>query len=458
MNNQLLNRVTLLTIMAITLLTPGSLSAQQNGLPAKKRVYTYDIKEEIAKPVWLKTKKAFDEAASLNADLILIHMNTYGGTVLDADSISSKIMNSRIPVIVFIDNNAASAGAWIAISCDSIYMRKGARIGAATVVTQDAQALPDKYQSYMRSSMRATAEAQGRDPNIAEAMVDPDIYIEGITDTGKVLTFTTSEALKHGFCEGMAETIDEVLQLYGYQEYEIVVQQLTTLDRIIGFLVKPMISGLLIMLIIGGIYFELQTPGIGFPLGAAILGAILYFAPLYLEGLAEHWEILLFIVGVILLAVEIFAIPGFGVPGVLGITMIVSGLVLSMIGNVKFDFSGVNTGSILISFSIVITAIFMALLGSYFITVNMFGHSTRLFGQLSLATEQKAEMGYTIMETGLQSLIGATGTAHTMLRPVGKIDIEDIQYDASAESGYINKGERVIVTGYINAQLIVRKA
>ncbi|MFO7722630.1 MAG: NfeD family protein [Bacteroidales bacterium] len=447
-----------LIIAIISLIAPDYLNGQEPASPVRKRVYTYEIKEEIAKPVWLKTQKAFEEAAALNADLILIHMNTYGGTVLEADSISSKIMNSSIPVIVFIDNNAASAGAWIAISCDSIYMRKGARIGAATVVTQDAQALPDKYQSYMRSSMRATAEAQGRDPNIAEAMVDPDIYIEGISDSGKVLTFTTTEAIKHGFCEGMAETMDEALSLYGYEDYEMVVQELTTLDKVIGFLVNPLISGLLIMLIIGGIYFELQTPGIGFPLGAAIVGAILYFAPLYLEGLAEHWEILLFVVGFILLAVEIFALPGFGVPGVLGITMIVSGLVLSMIGNVRFDFSGVNTGSIVISFSIVLTSIFLALVGSYFITVNLFGHSTRLFGQLSLATEQKSEMGYTIMESGLHALIGASGTAHTMLRPVGKIEIDDIQYDAAAETGYINKGEKVVVTGYVNAQLIVRKA
>lgn len=433
-----------------------TLEAQNTS--GRKIVYKFDIKEDIAPPVWLKTQKAFEDAEAKGADLILIHLNTYGGMVLTADSISTRIVNSRIPVVVFIDNNAASAGAWISISCDSIYMRKGARIGAATVVTQDAQALPDKYQSYMRSSMRATAEAKGRNPEIAEAMVDPDIYIEGITDSGKVLTFTTSEAIKHGFCEGVAETVEEVINKYGFEDYEIVFQELTLIDRIIGFLVKPFISGLLIMLIIGGIYFELQTPGVGFPLAAAITGAVLYFAPLYLEGLAEHWEILIFIVGLILLGVEIFALPGFGVPGVLGITLIITGLALSMLENVRFDFSGVNTGSVLISFSIVITAIFMALVSSYFLTINIFGHSTRLFGQLSLETEQKAELGYTIMEEGLQSLIGSQGIAVTILRPVGKIEINDIHYDAAAETGYLEKGDRVVVTGYINAQLIVRKA
>jgi len=155
--------------------------------------------------------------------------------------------------------------------------------------------------------------------------------------------------------------------------------------------------------------------------------------------------------------VEIFAIPGFGVTGVLGITLIITGLILSMIGNVQFDFSGVKAGSVLISFSVVITAIFLALMLSYLLTIKIFGQSTFLFGQLSLATEQKAEKGYTIMDPGLQGMIGIEGIAHTMLRPAGKILIDDIQYDATAESGYIEKGEKVVVSGYENAQLIVRK-
>ena len=126
------------------------------------KVYTFDIKEMIAPPVWRTTKLAMENAAKMNAGLILIHMNTYGGTLDDADSIRTKILNSKIPVYVFIDKNAASAGALISIACDSIYMAPGASIGAATVVNQNGEPLPDKYQSYMRSMMRATAEAKGR--------------------------------------------------------------------------------------------------------------------------------------------------------------------------------------------------------------------------------------------------------------------------------------------------------
>jgi len=109
-------------------------------------VYKFDIKENIAPSVWRQTKKVFNNADTMNADLILIHMNTYGGTVLDADSIRTKILNSKIPVWVFIDNNAASAGALISIACDSIFMRPGANIGAATVVNETGAKAPDKYQ------------------------------------------------------------------------------------------------------------------------------------------------------------------------------------------------------------------------------------------------------------------------------------------------------------------------
>ena len=163
--------------------------------------------------------------------------------------------------------------------------------------------MPDKYQSYMRSMMRSTAEAKNRDPEIAQAMVDERVYIPGISDSGEVLTFTTSEAIEHRFCEGEAESIEEVLEMAGIKDYDLIKHELSATDKIIGWLIHPVVSGILIMIIIGGIYFELQTPGVGFPIAAAIIAALLYFAPLYLEGLANNWEILIFVVGLILIAV-----------------------------------------------------------------------------------------------------------------------------------------------------------
>lgn len=461
----------ILSLFALTTLswTPDEGTTQTNS---KKLVFQFNIKENIAPAVWRQTKQAFAEADSMHADLILIHMNTYGGTVLDADSIRTKILNSRIPIYVFIDNNAASAGALISIACDSIYMRPGSSIGAATVVNQTGQAMPDKYQSYMRSIMRSTAEAHGgdtiingkdttfrwfRDPKIAEAMVDQRIYIPGIIDTGKVLTFTPAEAMKYGFCEGTAENISEVLKKAGVENYELIEYKPTVLEKFIGFLVNPIVSGILIMAILGGIYFELQTPGIGFPLAVAILAGVLYFAPLYLEGLAANWEILLFIVGLILIALEIFVIPGFGVAGILGIVLSTTGLVLSMLNNFNFNFEGVSPEKILTALTTVVFALFGGFVLSIALSKKLFTANSGAFKNLSLHTVQEKSEGYVIVDASFKNLVGKEGIAFTVLRPSGKVKIDGKTYDAAANVGMIDRGEMIVVVRAESAQLYVEK-
>lgn len=416
-------------------------------------IYKFDIKEEIAPPIWRNTKNAFAEAKKLNADHILIHMNTYGGLLDAADSIRTIILQSDIPVYVFIDNNAASAGALISIACDSIYMREGANIGAATVVDQSGKPLPDKYQSYMRSMMRSTAEASGRDPEIAQAMVDPRIFIENVSDTGNVLTFTTSEAIEFNYCEGKVNSISELITMLGITEYEIIEQELSAIDLIIGFLIKPYISGILIMLIIGGIYFELQSPGLGFPSAAAIIGALLYFAPLYVEGIAEHWEIALFFVGVVLIAIEIFAIPGFGIAGISGILFVITGLTLSMAESFNLQGSYVDLTPLINAFFIVISATFLAIIGSIYLSKKML--TSKAFGHLALASTQKSQEGFSISENAYEDVIGQKGVAHTNLRPAGKVIINNEYFDATALTGFIDKGKAVEVVKYETAQLFV---
>jgi membrane-bound serine protease (ClpP class) len=443
-----------LLFLGLNSVAEDSIAKQSNS--GSKIIYQLNIEEEIAPPVWHRTKKAFAEAREMKADIILIHMNTYGGQVDVADSIRTKILDSPIPVYVLIDNNAASAGALIAIACDSIYMVAGANIGAATVVNQTGEAMPDKYQSYMRSMMRSTAEATGRDPQIAQAMVDPRIVVPGLIDSTMVLTFTTSEAIKYGFCEAEVKNIPELLNRLNLDKDALKEQHLKATDRIIRFLIHPMVSGILIMMIVGGIYFELQTPGIGFPLGAAVLGAILYFAPHYLEGLAAHWEIIVFIVGLILLAIEIFVIPGFGVSGVLGILFILLSLALATVKNIGFEFSLPNLTQFILSLLYVSVASVAGLFLSYYLTKKLFG--TNRFGELSLMAVQKNEAGFSIKDSHYSKMIGKEGVAHTVLRPSGKIKIENNYFDAVAEVGFIDKGETIKVVGYNNSQLSVVKS
>jgi len=439
----------------------------------KKLVFRFDIRENIAAPIWRTTKEAFDEAEKMKADLVLINMNTYGGEVSAADSIRTRILNSPIPVYVFINDNAASAGALIAIACDSIYMKPSAKIGAATVVNQSGEQVPDKYQSYMRATMRATAEAHGkdtiirgkdttyvwvRDPHIAEAMVDPVIVVPGVSDSGQVLTFTASEAILHGFCEGIVENQKQIFDQNDIKEYEIYEYKASGLDKLIGFLIHPAVSGILIMIIIGGIYFELQTPGIGFPLAAAIFAALLYFAPLYIEGLAESWELLLFLAGVILLAVEIFAIPGFGVAGIAGIILIITGLTLSLVDNVVFErreFTGEGLAIVLKAFSLVLVSLFAGFLGSLWMGKKLLTSTT--FSNLALHSEQDPEKGFIGVSLEQRKLVGQTGIAHTVLRPSGKVMIGNRLYDAKAEYGMIEKGAEVKVIRYETGQIYVLK-
>lgn len=443
--------------MIIFLLTATRMLIAGNEDSTAVKVYTFDIKEMIAKPVWRTTKMAIEQAEKENAGLILIHMNTYGGMLDAADSIRTKILNTHIPVYVFIDKNAASAGALISIACDSIYMAPGSSIGAATVVNQSGEQMPDKYQSYMRSMMRSTAEATGRNPDIAEAMVDPKIYVPGISDSGQVLTFTPSEAIKYGFCESEVSSIQELLRVSGITNYQIIEHKISAMDRIIGWLINPVVSGILIVIIIGGIYFEFQTPGVGFPLAASITAALLYFAPLYLEGLASHWEILMFIVGLILIAVEIFAIPGFGITGILGILFMIAGLTLSMVGTVGPGTFNIDLTNLTRAFFTVIIAFFLAIFGSILISKQLFNTKNVLGSRLALYKTQQVDEGYTSASEGYKNMLHKSGTAKTILRPSGKVDIDGDMFDATALSGYIEQGEEIVVVGYQTGQLIVKK-
>lgn len=444
-------------VLASLMLFASAQDVNKKESTSKTLVYVFDIKEQIAPPVWRTTQKSFEEATRLGADLIIIHLNTYGGMVNTADSIRTKILNSKIPVWVFIDNQAISAGALVCIACDRIYMRQGANIGAATVVDQSGQQVPDKYQSFMRSTMRSTAESHGkdtiivgndttfvwhRDPRIAEAMVDPRVHVPGISDSGQVLTMTAEEAIRFDYCEGIVASIPEVLEQAGIEEYEIKKYEPSGLDKVINFLLNPMVHGLLIMVVIGGIYFELQTPGIGFPLIAAVIAAMLYFAPLYLEGLAENWEILLFIAGLVLVGLELFVIPGFGIAGIAGIVLVVAGLTLSMIDNVVFESpntSGVNV--LLRALFIVIGSGFLSFILSIYISQKLF--TSHVFGDLALFTTQEKEKGYESVDVTYKTLVGKEGIAQTRLMPSGKILVDDEIYEGQSLMGYIDKGEKI---------------
>lgn len=420
------------------------------------KVMTMKIDAEIDPRMNRYTELALRHADEIKADIVIVEMDTYGGAVNDADDIRTRFLNYEKPLWVFINKDAASAGALISISCDSIYMAPGGSIGAATVVMGGSgEAAPDKYQSYMRSMMRSTAEANGRNPKVAEAMVDQTIDLDSIAPEGKVLTLSTSEAMRYGFCEGEVKSISEILEKNGIENYDLEEFHLSTTEKIIRIFLNPFISGILILVIIGGIYFELQTPGVGFPLAAAILALILYFVPYYLNGLAANWEIILFFVGVILLMIEIFVIPGFGIAGISGITLMVGSLILVMLNNETFDFSFVKLGDFLVATATTLSAVVLGIIAMFIGGVKL--TETKAFKRIALVSVEDREKGYTSRFHD-KSYLGQKGKAYTVLRPSGKIMIGNEIFDAYTRGEYIAKDSLVVVIEESGTSLKVKEA
>ena len=450
----------------LMLLAGSELRAQEDARPL---IYQINIKENIGSNTWVFLQNGLHDALVKEADAVLLHMNTYGGGVLEADSMRTAILNAPIPVYVFVDNNAASAGALVSIACDSIFMRGSASIGAATVVEGGTgEMAPDKYQSYMRATMRATAESHGkekivvngdtveqwkRDPMVAEAMVDERVVIPGYADSTQILTLTATEAMELEYCDGIAESVHEVIVTYlGYSDYRLETYTPSFYDKIKGFLMSSVLQAFLIMFIIGGIYFELQSPGVGFPTAVAITAALLYFTPLYLTGYAQNWEVLLFVLGLIFIVFEIFVVPGFGIPGILGIICVLAALVLAMIGNVRFNFEGVPMREAFKAVMTVLGGMGMGLVLIIYLSSRI--GKRGFLRHVALNTDQE---GFVSVSMEPLTLVGMTGVASTDLRPSGKVYMEGEFYDANSLKGFVDKGDEVVVIRYENFQLYVRK-
>jgi membrane-bound serine protease (ClpP class) len=421
---------------------------------ATTKVMVMELKSEIDPRTNRYVALALENAVKINADVIIIEMDTYGGVLTDAKEIVDKIMDWEKPIWVYINSDAASAGALISIACDSIYMAPGASIGAATVVDAAGERAPDKYQSYMRGIMRSTAEQNGRNPSIAEGMVDESIVIDSIKKEGQVITFSTSEAIKNGYCEAKVNSIEEILALNNVKAYTIEKFELSAVDKIVSIFLNPFISGILILIIIAGIYFEMQTPGIGFPLLAAGIALVLYLVPYYLNGLADNWEIIALFIGFALIAVEIFVLPGFGIAGIAGIVLTVGALILIMVNNDAFDFEFVPSESLVYAAASAFAGLFGGIL-FLFIGSSKLMQSKR-FQAIALTETMDKEKGF-VGTFFPQNMVGKKGKSITVLRPSGKIEVEGKVYDAYSRGEYIESGSAIEVIGEDTTSLLVKK-
>lgn len=386
-----------------------------------------------------------------DAAAIIFEVNTLGGRVDAAIQIRDAILEAEPRTVAFVHPRAISAGALISLACDNVVMSEGATIGAATPIQAgagEAEAVGEKMVSYMRAEMRSTAEANGRRGDIAEAMVDREVVIEGVVEAGKLLTLDTDQAIKLGMADARFDDLDALLEGLGLQAPVLLTSELNWGEEIARWLTEPTVSGLLLSVGMLGLMIAFYTRTVGAFTIAGFVALALFFGGHAVVHLVGWEEALLFLAGVILVVVEIFFVPGFGVPGVLGLICVITALVLSLIGipiNVSFE-----TGLL----ADAMTRVLLSLLGAFVLALIAMRLLSRTEFGRALVLET-AEVGW-YSAPQASDLVGRVGHALTDLRPGGKVVIEDARYDAKSEREFIGKGQRVRVVGKEGHELIVR--
>lgn len=419
-------------------------------LNAQKKVYIAYIEGDIDLGLAPYVSRVVAEAEKDNAEAIIFKINTFGGRVDAATQIKDAIINTNLLTIAFINNRAISAGALIALSCKKIVMVPGSLIGAATVVDQQGEKVGEKYQSYMRSEMRSTAEKNGRRVDIAEGMVDERVVVPGIDDSTKLITLTSTEALKYGFADTLLKDYDEIFAYFKLGNAEKVFQKSNWAEDVVRFLNNGIVSSILIMIGIFGLMAEIKSPGWGLPGTAALIALALFFGSSYILQLASVIEILMFVAGLVLLLLEIFVIPGFGVAGISGIILIIASLFLSMLGADPFlDFNAVSMAIIKLTIGLAAALVLIFLLARFLPKSNF-------FKKFILSEEEKATEGYT-SRANLSELLGAEGIAVTTLRPAGTAEINGKRVDVVTDSEYIEHGKPIVVSAVEGMRVVVKE-
>ncbi len=428
-------------IFAVFSLLTGNLMGQ--------KVYLAHIEGDIDLGLSPYVKRIVEEAQANFADAIVFEINTFGGRVDAATQIKDAILDSKVPTIAFINKRAISAGALIALSCEKIIMVPGASIGATTVVDQTGEKQAEKYQSYMRSEMRSTAEKNNRRTDIAEGMVDERVVVEGLVDSTQLITLTSTEALYYGIADTVLTDINQVLIYAGLESADIIEEDTSWAEAFIRFLSHPIVSSLLIMIGLVGLFTEIKTPGWGLPGTAALIALALFFGSGYILELASVLEILIFVAGVILLAIEIFIIPGFGLFGILGIVAVIASLFLGLLS----DFQLVS--SEMLSYAVIQLAISLVATLVLIYGLSKFLPKTNMWNRLILETNITAKSGYGTEISDLDQLISKEGTALTDLRPSGTAVFNNKRYDVVTQGEYIVKGKNVKVLSVEGSKVVV---
>lgn len=443
------NNTLLAVLLLITLVIGSWVGAQSTN--QRPVVYVAEVQGTIDLGLAPFIERVLQEAQNNNAAAVVLQINTFGGRVDAAVQIRDALLKSPIQSIAFIDTRAISAGALISLAANAIVMAPGGTIGAATPVQStgtETKPTSEKTVSYVRKEFSATAESRGRDTLVAEAMVDSDVSIPGVTARGKLLTLTTEEALKLGIADFEASTLRAALDQLGLKDAEIRETGTNWAEEFVRFLTNPVVSSLLVSVAMIGIIVEVRTPGFGIPgaLGLSSLGLFLWGH--WLVNLAGWEEFLLAAAGIVLLLIEAFVIPGFGVAGVLGIIALLGGLMLSTVGD------GATMDALIGAASRLGISLIVAIVAS--LAILRYLPKTRVGKHLVLQTDLTAESGFTSEPLAEHDLVGKLGVAVSTLRPAGIADIEGKRVDVVSDGEFIEPGQPIRVDHVDGNRVVVR--
>jgi membrane-bound serine protease (ClpP class) len=374
-----------------------------------------------------------------NVKAIIFIVDTFGGELNAATEIKDKILelNSKgILTIGWIKGRAWSAGALITLATKKIVFSSGGSIGAAEPIPAT-----EKTISALKGEFMSTCEANGRDPLIGAAMVDKEIEIEGVVKKGEILTLSKELAKKTHFLDFEANSLEEILNEFNLKNYEVVDIKFTFTEKIARFITQSIVREILLIIGFLGLLIEATTPGFGVPGTMGLISLALFFGGHMIAGLGNWLYVGLFIIGVILLLIEIFLIPGFGLTGISGIILIFISIFFTLGGGTRALYSIGVVAAILLILFIILLVLFPKL---------------PIWNKLGLKESLKTEKGYTTF-TPLEELIGKEGKVITTLRPSGTIEIDGKRYDAISLGEFIEKDSRVKVVKIEGNKIIVEK-
>lgn len=433
-------------IMSVLLLVLG-LQAPLNAQTASGSILVVQVHKEIDKGLSFFIQRQLRRAELEKFTAVILEINSNGGLVDAAQEIKDALLRSKVTTLAYVKGRALSAAALIAISCHRIFMEPGSEMGAATPIMlmgTGVVAAEEKFVSAFRAEFRASAEARKRPPAIAEAMVDKNHdTIEGISKKGEILTLTSEVALKHGYCDHIVASTSSVLRILNLENARMEIVEPTSAEWLARILTNPSISVLLFTVGFWCLVIEFFIAGFGILGWLGITFLALFFGGHLFAYLAGLEALILFVVGLVLLLVELFLIPGFGVTGVSGIIAICFSIVMV--------FGGIYSALSAIASIITYSVIFLLL-------VYWWGPKLKIFDRFVLKEEMAADQGFVANDNdAFDHLLNLEGIATSPCRPSGKVKIGDERYDAVSDGDFIEKGSRIVVRKVDGNKIVVRQ-